>query len=443
MTTKKKLSSRYPSCGRAPSRRLHPELFLSSEEVVTASTIATSSDNSSTPPTPVNSAASSIQVDDSENDDNNSTSYNSAEDSDSDSSVGTVQHVLQLPIVVPTMAVSVQKFIAPPIFSALSSDDVLDWLERYEMAAIYNRWSNDDRARNFPMYLDGAARKWFLVHTHPNHWENLPIRPNPADPTLPQLPAATGLKDQFTAAFKQANFSLVQESKIRQREQGNEEDVVSYFYDIVNICRMVNPAMSQEQQLQYLYRGLKPTLFAKIYPLQPPTTVDFLELAKLHAEASILVNNKVLSQSLLAVSQEQPPTTSQTTTLTDSVQTNLVTQFAGILNQLNQTMQGLQRPQNFISSGQIGQRQNNWNLSGRNKKTAEGRYICGFCNRIGHLDIKCFQNPNSPLFKNLGQQYRPIPPGKLEIHKYHYHKHNNQISSEYNINNVRQNFKSI
>ncbi|EFX60842.1 hypothetical protein DAPPUDRAFT_275195, partial [Daphnia pulex] len=77
---------------------------LLGKEVVTASTIATSSDNSSTPPTPVNSAASSIQVDDSENDDNNSTSYNSAEDSDSDSSVGTVQHVLQLPIVVPTMA---------------------------------------------------------------------------------------------------------------------------------------------------------------------------------------------------------------------------------------------------------------------------------------------------------------------------------------------------
>jgi hypothetical protein len=118
MTTKSKLiSSRYPSCGRAPSRRLHPELFLPSEEVMTASTIATSSDISSTPPTPVNSAASSIQLDDSENDDNNSTSYNSAEDSDSNSSVGTVQHVLQPPIVVQTMAVSVQKFIAPPIFA--------------------------------------------------------------------------------------------------------------------------------------------------------------------------------------------------------------------------------------------------------------------------------------------------------------------------------------
>jgi hypothetical protein len=129
---------------------------------VAASKVATSSDISSTPPTPVNSAASSIQVNDTKNNDNISTSSSSADDSDSDSSVGTVQRVPQLPIVVPTMAESVQQFIAPSIFAALSSDYVLDWLERYEMAVVYNRWSNDDRARNFPMYLDGAARKLFF-----------------------------------------------------------------------------------------------------------------------------------------------------------------------------------------------------------------------------------------------------------------------------------------
>jgi hypothetical protein len=103
---------------------------------VAASKVATSSDISSTPPTPVNLAASSIQVNDTKNNDNISTSSSSAEDSNSDSSVGTVQRVPQLPIVVPTMAERVQKFIAPPIFAALSSDDVLDWLERYEVAAV-------------------------------------------------------------------------------------------------------------------------------------------------------------------------------------------------------------------------------------------------------------------------------------------------------------------
>jgi hypothetical protein len=104
----------------------------------------------------------------------------------------------------------------------------------------------------------------------------------------------------------------------------------------------------------------------------------FLELAKLHAETSILVNNKVLSQSLLAIFHEQPGTASQTSTLSDSAQTNLATQFAGILNQINQTNQGLKIQLNFVPSAPMGQRPNNWNLSGQNKKTAEGRYICGF-----------------------------------------------------------------
>jgi hypothetical protein len=74
---------------------------------------------------------------------------------------------------------------------------------------------------------------------------------------------AIGLKSQFSAAFRQTNFSLVQESKLRQREQGNEEDVVAYFYDIINLCRIVNPTMSQEQQLQYLYRGFETNFFTE------------------------------------------------------------------------------------------------------------------------------------------------------------------------------------
>jgi hypothetical protein len=157
----------------------------------------------------------------------------------------------------------VQKFIGPPVFSASPEEDAVDWLERFELAATYNRWSDSNHARNFVMYLEGTARKWFLVHTHPNHWEDLPVRPNPADPTLPNLPVAIGLKSQFSAAFRQTNFSLVQESKLRQREQGNEEDVVTYFYDIINLCRIVNPTMSQEQQLQYLYRGFETNFFTE------------------------------------------------------------------------------------------------------------------------------------------------------------------------------------
>ncbi|EFX77315.1 hypothetical protein DAPPUDRAFT_106280 [Daphnia pulex] len=135
----------------ALSRRLHPELFLPSEELVAVSKVARSSDISSTPPTPVNSASSSIQLDDIEHDDGKSTSSSSAEDSDeSDSSLGTVQLIPQPPLVVPTM-VSVCSYAV----------------------------------RNFAIFLDGVARKWLFVHNHPNHWENLPYRTiPPMNPTF-------------------------------------------------------------------------------------------------------------------------------------------------------------------------------------------------------------------------------------------------------------------
>lgn len=51
------------------------------------------------------------------------------------------------------MAGGVQKFIAPSIFSAKPEVDAMDWLERFELAASYNRWTDADQARNFVMYL--------------------------------------------------------------------------------------------------------------------------------------------------------------------------------------------------------------------------------------------------------------------------------------------------
>jgi hypothetical protein len=44
-------------------------------------------------------------------------------------------------------------------FPASSEEDPVNWLESFELAVAYNRLSDPDRARNFVMYLEGAARK--------------------------------------------------------------------------------------------------------------------------------------------------------------------------------------------------------------------------------------------------------------------------------------------
>jgi hypothetical protein len=107
--------------------------------------------------------------------------------------------------------------------------------------------------------------------------------------------------------------------------------------------RMVNLTISQEQQLQYLYRVWIRLYWKKKYPLKPVSTTDFIELTKLHAEATSLVDKKILSQSLLAVAPDVLPPSS-------SSSSNLVNELAGVLTDLQQTIQQLHRPRTHSRS---------------------------------------------------------------------------------------------
>ncbi|KZS09583.1 Uncharacterized protein APZ42_026159 [Daphnia magna] len=142
-----------------------------------------------------------------------------------------------------------------------------------------------------------------------------------------------------------------------------------YFYLIkytciqreATMCRLVNPNMSQEHELEYLYRGLKPSLLQKIYPQKPASTADFLDLAKLHMEATMLANQKVWPQSLLAVSKE--PTLSNAGI--NPQPAAMTPEIVSILQQLNHTIKQLQLsscPTNHSAPSR--QRQDNWDDAG-------------------------------------------------------------------------------
>ena len=66
------------------------------------------------------------------------------------------------------MAAQLQlKYLSPPVFRAERDDDAFDGLNRYETTSAYNKWDNAELRKHFGMYLDGAARKWFLCSTIP------------------------------------------------------------------------------------------------------------------------------------------------------------------------------------------------------------------------------------------------------------------------------------
>lgn len=59
--------------------------------------------------------------------------------------------------------------------------------------------------------------------------------------------------------FVQDGYARNQETKLRSRKQGIDELTQEYFYEVLNLCRKVHPAMTEAAKLNYLFRGLKLT----------------------------------------------------------------------------------------------------------------------------------------------------------------------------------------
>jgi hypothetical protein len=122
------------------------------------------------------------------------------------------------------------KFIPPPCFSAKVGENAVDWLERYSLTGRYNHWGNQEMRAHFVMYLEGMARKWYLFSNLPRDWEDQAAVPAMANAAA--VPFAAGLRTVFLQEFKQDNFALIQEAKLRQWVQGEEEDAASSFPSI-------------------------------------------------------------------------------------------------------------------------------------------------------------------------------------------------------------------
>ena len=203
-----------------------------------------------------------------------------------------------------TMARPQIKFLSPPIFKASPSEDALEWIGRYETTGNYNGWGVAEFRQYCGMYFDGAARKWFLCSTLPTLWVDTPAG---VDANGVATAAVIGFRTHFLKEFQQDNYQLFQETRLRSRVQGIDEPTNNYYYDILDLCRIVDPAMSEANRLEYLYRGLRPSLLEKVYPMRPLTVADFLSAVKVHTEAALMAHRHDWSDTVLSGTPRPQP----------------------------------------------------------------------------------------------------------------------------------------
>jgi hypothetical protein len=101
-------------------------------------------------------------------------------------------------------------------------------------------------------------KKFYIFTNVPVDWEGQAAVA--ATATAAAIPFVAGLRTVFLQEFRQDNFVLIQEAKLRKPFQGENEDAASYYYDVLHMCHVINP--------------------------------EFLELVKIHTETSILLDRR-------------------------------------------------------------------------------------------------------------------------------------------------------
>ena len=221
-------------------------------------------------------------------------------------------------------------------FFGAPEEDPLQWLERFEVLARANKWTATDKLDSVQTYIDGTARHW-LVTARLDTWDEF--------------------RERFLKAFRSKHFKYTVEGRLKSRNQGSNEPVYAYHYAMIDLCRQLelqnNFKMSEQQKLEYLLKGLVPSLRSRVWPLVPypiDTAEKFLEIASKHAEADEI--NLYYQDGEYDYGRTQKGSQGMTTRVVEKREDEVVTKqdFDKLVNQISQLTTAMARGSSDVRS---------------------------------------------------------------------------------------------
>ncbi|XP_063924688.1 uncharacterized protein LOC135138640 [Zophobas morio] len=122
------------------------------------------------------------------------------------------------------------KFLAPPLFNPATSDPN-SFIDTYERVALTNSWDDALKISYLPIFLEKAALAWFRQYT---------TTQSNAEKTW------RALTNDFLAEFGSGESKRGVRAKFENRKQGLNEDIKSYFFELLVLQQEWDPKMSDE-----------------------------------------------------------------------------------------------------------------------------------------------------------------------------------------------------
>ncbi|UYV61807.1 K02A2.6-like, partial [Cordylochernes scorpioides] len=146
----------------------------------------------------------------------------------------------------------------PSIFSGEDGEDLQKWLKGYARVAKYNHWDETLCLTKVYFYLSGTALKWFENNEESiQTWKEF----------TSQLENVFGKKE---------NSKLQAEKKLKTRAQLKGESTECYIQDLLCLCKEVDPQMSEEDKISHLMKGIAEELYQALLPRDVQSTEQFI-----------------------------------------------------------------------------------------------------------------------------------------------------------------------
>lgn len=310
----------------------------------------------------------------------------------------------------------------PPTFGG-GTQNVNEWLAAYEDVADFNGWSEEIRRQHVKISLTGVAIEWYRSYKQPDDWPSF--------------------KRSLINAFCRHDYVEEQRQKLMSRNQGANEPVIDYCFNVIYLCSTVDPNMPEKEKVKHLIDGLQPAIAEAIFPFLPEnkTVNDVLDRIRIHQMAKTAAlrsrlgvkvettASKLADESTTPVAGPSSGVIVATKTDLMNLQNTMEEQFRKMSGDLQREI-GRQRSASDrfkqVSRAQQSSEQNNQlersydarrkigdtvevkreggTFSGQqrgstfkpNRWTEEGRPICRVCDQPGHLARSCRQLKRKP-----------------------------------------------
>ena len=150
----------------------------------------------------------------------------------------------------------------PPFFDGTDEQDVEDWLSTFEKVGASNKWDDPSKLQYVSFYLKEVASLWF--HNHQSEF------------------ATWGaFKQRIADVFGRPEVrKLRAEQRLRGRAQLQGEGFTSYIEDVLDLCKRLDPSMSEGDKIKHILKGIDDDAFQMLLAKDPRTVSEVATLCQ-------------------------------------------------------------------------------------------------------------------------------------------------------------------